>query len=50
MSDRTIDEEEVRRQHLEEVRPGMHWLYLVAVVLGSFILMVGLIALLGATV
>lgn len=50
MSERTIDEEQVRREHLQEANPGMHWLYLVAVVLGSFILLVGLIALLGTTV
>jgi hypothetical protein len=46
--ERTIREEDVRREHLDEVRVDLHWAYLAGVLLGAFLLMVGLIAVLGA--
>ena len=49
MSERDINKEEVRKEHLGEVNVGAHWAYLGAVLLGGFVLMVGLIAWLGAT-
>ncbi len=47
MSEKTIDEEQVRQEHLAEVDAGRHWLYLVAVLLGGTLLMLGVIAWLG---
>jgi hypothetical protein len=49
MSDRTIDAEKVREEHLAEVRESLHWVYLVGVLVGSTILMLVLIALMGAS-
>ena len=50
MSDeRHITEDEVRKQHLMAVNQPAHWLYLFGVLLGAVALMVGFIALLGAT-
>jgi hypothetical protein len=48
MSELDVSEEDVRKEHMEQVRPGSQWLYLVAVLGGGFILMVVLIAALGA--
>lgn len=48
MSELTITEEQVRKEHLEEVNPARHWLLLAVVVVGAFLLMVALIAALGA--
>ena len=48
MSDKTIDEEQVRQEHLAEVNVNGHWLYLLAVLFGGALLMVGLIAWLGS--
>ena len=50
MSDLKITEDKVREEHLAEVRPSLQWAYLAGVVGGAFLLMVGLIALLGTTV
>ena len=44
----TIQEEDVRNEHLDGVRIGLHWAYLFGVLMGSTLLMVGLIALLGS--
>lgn len=39
MSERTITEEEVRLEHLAEVRQSHHWAYIALVLLGSLALM-----------
>jgi hypothetical protein len=44
-----IDREQVRDEHLDEVQIGAHWAYLFGVLVGSFLLMVALIALLGSS-
>ena len=49
MSELDVNEDEVRSEHLEEVNAGAQWLYLFGVLLGGFLLMLALIALLGAT-
>ena len=49
MSDADVTEERVRQERLGEVDQRGHWLYLAAVLLGSMLLMLGLIALLDAT-
>jgi hypothetical protein len=41
--------EEVEAEHLEEVNPAAHWTYLVGVLAISFLLMLALIAWLGAS-
>jgi hypothetical protein len=48
MSELKMSEDAVRDEHLAEVNVGAHWAYLFAVMIGAFLLMVGLIALLGA--
>ena len=45
-----MNEDAVREEHLNTVNVGGHWAYLFAVLIGSFMLMVALIAALGATV
>ena len=45
-----MNEDAVREEHLNEVHIGRHWAYLFAVLVGSFLLMVALIAVLGTTV
>jgi hypothetical protein len=49
MTERDLTEENVRDEHLAEINPGTQWAYLFGVLLGGFLLMVGLIALLGGT-
>jgi hypothetical protein len=49
MSERTIDAEKVREEHLAEVRESVHWVYLVSVLVGSTLLMLLLIAVMGAS-
>ena len=49
MSDRDVDEQRVRAEHLDEVDARVQWTYLVGVLLGGTILMILLIALLGAS-
>lgn len=44
-----VTAEVVEREHLNEVRSGLQATYLFGVLVGSFLLMVALIALLGAT-
>lgn len=50
MSELKVTEEKVRNEHLKEVNVPAHWAYLLAVLIGSGLLMIGLIALLGASV
>ena len=47
MSEREISEEDVRSEHLDAVNMAAHWAYLFAVLIGAFLLMVLLIAILG---
>jgi hypothetical protein len=49
MSERDIDQERVRKEHLEEVNPAAHWAYLVAVLGGGLVAMLVLIAWLGGS-
>jgi hypothetical protein len=49
MSERTIDREKVREEHLAEVNPAVHWAYLIAVVGGGFVVMLAVIAWLGGS-
>ena len=42
-----IREEDVWDEHLASVHVGRHWAYLFAVLVGGFVLMVALIAILG---
>jgi hypothetical protein len=46
VSEKTITQDEVRQEHLAEVSSRAHWFYLFAVLGGSFLLMIGLLALL----
>lgn len=48
MSDKTIDDEQVRQEHRAEVHVTGHWLYLVVVLAGGSLLMLGVIAWLGS--
>jgi hypothetical protein len=48
MSEKTIDEEAVREEHLGEVHVPAHWLYLFGVLASGTLLMLVLIALLAA--
>jgi hypothetical protein len=48
MDERTISEDQVRSEHLEAVDQRAQALYIVGVIGGGFVLMVLLIALLGA--
>ena len=43
-----ITEEDVREEHLRSVNVPAHWLYMVGVVGGAFLLMIALMAVLGA--
>jgi hypothetical protein len=49
VSERDVTEDRVRSEHLEEVHAAAQWAYLAGVLLGGFVLMVALIALLGGT-
>lgn len=49
MSEIDVNEDKVRAEHLAEVNVGAQWAYLFGVLLGGFLLMVALIALLGGT-
>jgi hypothetical protein len=49
MSDREIDKERVREEHLKEVSPAAHWAYLVGVIGGGLVAMLALIAWLGGS-
>jgi hypothetical protein len=43
-----MTEDQVREEHLDSVNVGAHWAYLFAVLIGSFLLMVALIAVIGS--
>jgi hypothetical protein len=47
MSSHDMQAEHVRNEHLAEVNELAHWTYLVAVLVGGTVLMIGLIAMLG---
>ena len=47
--ERNVTEDQVRSEHLREVHVGRQWAVLGAVLIGSALLMIGLIAALGAT-
>jgi hypothetical protein len=49
MSERTIDREKIREEHLAEVNAPAHWAYLMAVVGGGLVVMLALIAWLGGS-
>ena len=49
MSAKDPTADDIRSEHLGEVDQRAHWLFLVGVLLGGFLLMLGLIALLGST-
>ena len=49
MSELDLSEDDVRQEHLHEVNAAAHWAYLFGVLVGGFLLMVGLIAILGAS-
>ena len=49
VSEVDIREDDVRAEHVTNVNTAGHWAYLLAVLIGGFVLMVGFIALLGAT-
>jgi hypothetical protein len=46
--DRDVTVDDIEREHLDQVDPRAHWLYLAAVLGGGTLLMLGLIAWLGA--
>ncbi len=46
--DTKLRQEDVEREHHDSVNTPLHWAYLFGVLFGSFALMIGLIALLGA--
>jgi hypothetical protein len=48
MSEREVTIEQVRKEHLKEVKIGPHWAYLIGVLVGGLILMLLLIAWLGS--
>jgi hypothetical protein len=49
MSERTITEDQVRREHLREVNVRAHWMYIVVVLGGGFVLMLALLWALGGS-
>jgi hypothetical protein len=49
MSEKTIDQDTVRQEHLAEVHEPAHWAYLFGVMLGTTLLMLAFIAWLGAS-
>ncbi len=44
-----IRQDDVWEEHLKDVHIGRHWAYLLGVILGACLLMLGFVALLGAT-
>ncbi len=49
MNETNVTEEQVYKEHLKAVNAPAHWVYLFSVLVVSFLLMVGLIAVLGTT-
>jgi hypothetical protein len=48
VSEREVTEDQVRREHKESVNVPAHWAYFATVLLGSAVLMLAFVALLGA--
>ena len=48
MTEQTVDAEQVRDEHLKEVNEAAHWAYVFVVLVGGTVLMLALIAFLGA--
>lgn len=48
MSERDLDQEKVRAEHLAEIDQRAHWAYLLTVLLGGLLAMILLIAYLGS--
>jgi hypothetical protein len=46
-NERSLSEDDVRDEHLANISQGAHWVYLFGVIIGSMLVMVALIALLG---
>ena len=44
-----LTEDDVRAEHHQSAKPAAHWLYLVSVLVGGLLLMLGLIAYLGGS-
>jgi hypothetical protein len=49
VSDKNVTEDTVRNEHHKNVNVNAHWGYLIGVIAGAFVLMIGLIAILGTT-
>ena len=49
MNERNVTEDDVRNEHLQQINPATQWAYLFGVLIGGFLLMVGLIAALAGT-
>jgi hypothetical protein len=49
VSERNLTEDDVRAEHGESARPGAHWAYLLGVLAFGLALMLGLIAVFGAS-
>ena len=45
----SVTEDDVRDEHMKSVNVPAHWIYMVSVVGFSFVLMIGLMALLGGS-
>jgi hypothetical protein len=48
VNEANVTEEQVYKEHLKAVNAPAHWVYLLSVLILSFLLMVGFIALLGS--
>ncbi len=48
MSERDLTDDDVREEHLRDVDQRRQWAYLVVVLVGGILAMIGLIAVLGA--
>jgi hypothetical protein len=48
VAERDISMEDVEREHRAEVDPRLHWVYILVVILGGTVAMLGLMGLLGA--
>ena len=47
MNDRNLTPERVRKEHMKEINQSLQWAYLIVILLGSLLLMVVFIAVLG---
>jgi hypothetical protein len=48
VNEKTVREDQIRKEHLEAVNVPAHWTYLFSVLIGAFVLMVLFIAFLGS--